>query len=513
MNSEYRLRAGEEVVPVKYGGGSRSRERLAMLVALRTEAGAGPESDLAGGDSVDSMRTIERWRAGMLDLPPLHFIELAAMLRDRPRPVETMAVAGSNPSGSSPNSSNSSDSNQSGPTPVWARALLDSLVANQRLIAHFQARFAADLAELAGSYPGLREHLATEIAINLGISEGSANRQLDEAAEVAGRLPATASAHWQGLLTGWKVTAIRTETADVDDVVAAAVEGDVLPDAPRQTVPELRAAIRRSILIRDAKGAEDRHCNAVAKRKVTRFDLPDGMAGLQVTSSAPEIAAIWDTIAAVAGLAKTAGDDRIGDQRRADALVDICTDILESGRFAGSELPQAHRRRPQIQVTMPLDALLGSASPCELRGYGPITADQARRIAADGQLRRLVCDPLSGALLDLGRTRYEPSRELADFVLSRDVICTAPGCRQPSRRCETDHTVPYSAGGSTAAANLSALCKHHHRAKDGGGFTVRRQPDGSAIWTTPLGTSVRTPPPRLWHPPDGAGPPGGTRIE
>lgn len=98
---------------------------------------------------------------------------------------------------------------------MWARVLLDNLVASQRLIAHCQARFAADLAELSGSYPGLREHLATEIAVNLGMSEGSANRQLDEATELAARLPGTVSAQWQGELTGWKVTAVRSETADI----------------------------------------------------------------------------------------------------------------------------------------------------------------------------------------------------------------------------------------------------------------------------------------------------------
>jgi len=475
--------------------GARSRQRIEAVRQLSTSP---VEPARAAGQPAD----IEGWRAALRDMPPLYFVELAEHLRDRARPSVASAASADTASDTA-----SAGADGTGPTPVWARALLDSLMATQRLIAHFQARFAADLAELSGSYPGLREHLATEIALSLGMSEGSANRQLDEAKEVADRLPGTLSAHWQGLLTAWKVTAMRTETADVGAATATAVEADVLDEAPRQTVPELRAAIRRSILRHDPEGAEVRHRGAVARRKITRFGLPDGMAGLQVTASAPDIAAIWDTIAGVAEMAKTPDDRRIGDQRRVDALVDICTDILEAGRFAGSELPKAHRRRPQVQVTMPLDALLGSESPCELRGYGPITADQARRIAAGGTLRRLVCDPRTGALLDLGRSQYEPTQELTEFVLTRDVTCTAPGCRQPSRRCEIDHAVPFSAGGPTSMANLSALCKHHHRAKDGGGFTLRREPDGSGIWTTPLGTTVRTPPPRLWHPPDGTGPP------
>ncbi|MDQ2846211.1 MAG: HNH endonuclease, partial [Actinomycetota bacterium] len=251
----------------------------------------------------------------------------------------------------------------------------------------------------------------------------------------------------------------------------------------------------------------------VARRKITRFGLPDGMAGLQVTSSAPDIATIYDCLAAVAAHAKVPGDPRVGDQRRVDALVDVCTDILDTGQFRGRDLPKFHRRRPHVQVTIPFDALLGSGSPCELRGYGPITAGQARRIAADATLSRLVCDPLTGTLLDLGRTQYEPTPELADFVLTRDQTCTAPGCRQPSQRCETDHLIPFhTAGGPTSAANLSALCKHHHRAKDGGGHSLIRHPDGSLTWTTPLGTSARTPPPRMWHPPDEPDPPDGANT-
>lgn len=180
--------------------------------------------------------------------------------------------------------------------------------------------------------------------------------------------------------------------------------------------------------------------------------------------------------------------------------MDICTDVLESGQFAGGQLPRQHRRRPQVQVTMPLDALLGSNSPCSLRGHGPITADQARTLAADGELRRLVCDPLSGTLLDYGRRVYQPPQQLTDHLLARDATCTAPGCRQPASRCEIDHTVPYPHG-STSADNLATLCKHHHRAKDGGGFTVTRNRDGWTTWTTPMGNTITTPPHRLWHPP------------
>ncbi len=78
-----------------------------------------------------------------------------------------------------------------------------------------------------------------------------------------------------------------------------------------------------------------------------------------------------------------------------------------------------------------------------------------------------------------------------------------PGCRQSAWRCELDHTEPFRpgrvTGGSTSAANLAPACKHHHRAKDGGGFRLVRTATGYA-WTTPLERTYERPNTRLWAP-------------
>lgn len=469
--------------------GTRLRAVLDQMAAELRDPPA-PREPVLLPQSIDDVR---RWREDLAGLGELQFVELARLLRDRPQPpkaaIDADTVAAKEQS-----------TGRAARAPEWARALLDSLISRQRLISHLQASMAADFAALAGGYPGLREHLATEIALALGCSEGSADRQLDAAEELGQRLPATQAAHYRGRLTGWKVTAIASETKDVPEEIAAQVEADVLPAAPRQTVPELRQAIRRAILVRDPDGSELRHRSAVQRRRVRSWGLPDGMAALRVTSTAPDITAIRDCLSALGRAAKTPGDGRISDQREVDALVDICTDVLDVGSFRGRALPQTQRRRPHVQVTMPLDALLGGNSPAVLAGYGPITAGQARQIAGDGELRRLVCDPLSGTLLDYGRTTYRPPKALADHVIARDITCSAPGCRRPAEYCELDHTVPYPKG-TTSAKNLSARCKHHHRAKDGGGHVVTRFPDGTQSWTTPLGTNVLSSPPRLWHPP------------
>lgn len=118
-------------------------------------------------------------------------------------------------------------------------------------------------------------------------------------------------------------------------------------------------------------------------------------------------------------------------------------------------------RRPLIQVVVPLNTLMGGAAPAELVGHGPIPADLARALAAGGVWQRLVTDPLSGTLLDVGRTRYRPPVAMADHVRAR----TAPVA------------VPRAAAGSATSTTTGP-------GRPGTGRPARRTCSGSAGPTT-----------------------------
>lgn len=143
-----------------------------------------------------------------------------------------------------------------------------------------------------------------------------------------------------------------------------------------------------------------------------------------------------------------------------------------------------------VYVNIPYNVLIGSDDPCHLVGLGPISADQARLITADATLRRLITDPVTGNVLDIGRTRYRPPAHLAEHIKVRDQLCSTPGCQKPAQLCDLDHTTPFKPGqphgGTTSADNLAPLCRHHHRAKDKGGHRLYRNPNGTYTWTTPL---------------------------
>ncbi|OLO64649.1 HNH endonuclease, partial [Actinomyces oris] len=68
-----------------------------------------------------------------------------------------------------------------------------------------------------------------------------------------------------------------------------------------------------------------------------------------------------------------------------------------------------------------------------------VPALTAWALAAGGTWKRLVTDPVSGVVIDVGRTRYRPPAGLADLVRARDRACVFPTCQTPAERCDIDH--------------------------------------------------------------------------
>jgi len=82
---------------------------------------------------------------------------------------------------------------------------------------------------------------------------------------------------------------------------------------------------------------------------------------------------------------------------------------------------------------------------------------------------------------------YRPPPTLREFITARDVTCRFPTCRQPSWRCDLDHSVPFHRGGRTCACNLGGLCRFHHQIKQHRLWELMQQAPGTFVWTTPAG--------------------------
>ncbi len=226
------------------------------------------------------------------------------------------------------------------------------------------------------------------------------------------------------------------------------------------------------------------------------------MAELRLVASAADVMTIFNVADEIAQ--HTRGDGpkpgepgwETLDALRADALIALIT--------KGA----AKVRPPAVNVTVDLPTLLGlQDNPAELAGYGPIPANLARLLAADGKWRRMILDPRTGDLLDLGHTAYQPTAGLARFVKTRDRTCTFPGCQRVADHGDLDHQRPYRDGdpanGGTDRANLHPPCKNHHVLKHKGRWTLRTNPDtGQRTWTSPTGHTYPIKP--IDHRPDPA---------
>jgi hypothetical protein len=239
-------------------------------------------------------------------------------------------------------------------------------------------------------------------------------------------------------------------------------------------------ATRRMVIAFDPDGAEERAKTAKADADVTLYPAADEVATIVATGDAELARTVMDAINNRAESMGRTGDDRPVGVRRFHALADL---VLNGAHRGGQSTVRA-----ETHVRIDLATLVGlNNHPGELTGYGPITAETARRIAANSTLRRLVTDPLTGDTLDLGLRAYQPSAALQRLIEADHPTCTMPGCSKPSIHCEIDHRHERHDGGRTDRTNLKPLCKMHHQMKTKKRWKVDQNPDGSETWTSYLG--------------------------
>ena len=191
-------------------------------------------------------------------------------------------------------------------------------------------------------------------------------------------------------------------------------------------------------------------------------------------------------------------------QARADLLDDPAFTAGERRAQALSALlqeatggPSGTASRVRLDVVVGLESLLAEPGRgTALLDGAAVPMEAVRDLLADPQteavIRRLVTDPVTGHLLDVGRRSYECPDRLREFIVARDRTCRFPGCRLPAECCDIDHAVPWDEGGASNRANLGALCRRHHQRKTHGGWLiVESAEDGSCTWLSPARRAYR----------------------
>jgi hypothetical protein len=353
---------------------------------------------------------------------------------------------------------------------------------------------------------------ADEVSAAMRWTPSFADGQVRDALALVEELPATLAALATGRIDAYRARVIAEETAPLADrpQLRAKVEAKVLASAETKTGPQVRAHAKKAVITAAPDVAEQRRRRARRSRGVDKpVECGDGMAHMGITGPIEGLAALWLAVDAAARARHTAAAKLADDadavvradvgktlaQQRFDVLADLGWSALQSQHMGccnphcdglSLRLGARHGRAVHLNVTVPANSLLGAAElPGELRGFGPITADAARTLAADATWRRLLTDPASGALLDYGRTTYAPPQALRDHVIARDRTCRFSTCDIDAETADLDHSRPASGGGSTSDANTGPLHRRHHNGKTMHAWRLQQHQPGHYLWISP----------------------------
>ncbi|WP_345751196.1 HNH endonuclease signature motif containing protein [Microbacterium rhizophilus] len=379
-------------------------------------------------------------------------------------------------------------------------ALVDRFVELEAQVARAraeQATLLVSLAEIAveqgrrsgseSEYDFATRSIAAELGAAARIPEGTIRGRMADAVTLVTGFPATFAALQEGRISEPHTRVIVAAGERLDDDSRVEFEGIVVSRAEGVTVGQLRSFARAVAEKIDPVPLTVRQAEAMALRGAWVSPLEHGMAEHRMIGPAATIYAIHDRLTQAAtklkATARAAGepDPRTLDHIRADVLADL---TLTGTPTAGDGLDAIHAT---IQVTIPVDTITGIGDDAAfLTGYGPIDPDTARRLAGNAATWVRVWQHRdTGALLTVDS--YTPTAAQRRFLTARDEHCRFPGCRQPARRCDTDHTIPHSHDGPTTVTNLAHLCQAHHRLKHHSPWRMRQGPDGEIEWTSPTG--------------------------
>ncbi|MGH3798014.1 MAG: HNH endonuclease signature motif containing protein [Pseudonocardiaceae bacterium] len=360
--------------------------------------------------------------------------------------------------------------------------LVEVLRAQARQLSHEQAQLLAVMAEVGYCDPHAdpdevarlaqaSDYAADEIRAALAWTRNAAYREYHFAHTLLARLPAVFTALDGGVICRSKAWLFTELCAELTDEQAQLVCDRLLPDAGRLTTGELAARIKKLVIALDPDWAARRYARAVRDRDVIGWLDEDGAAAVTGRRlPAEQAAAACARIEDLAKAAKRAGhpgrigplradiylgllDGRWAHHTREEIIADLLAqagsddtpqkpapndtsrnttpeddpDATSAAPADGDANPTAANQRVGVELRVGLSTLLGhDRHPGEVPGWGPVTAETARTLAATqrtGEWRYALTD-LDGQLILAGVTR-------ARSTIPED---HKPGTRSPAVR-------------------------------------------------------------------------------
>ena len=158
-------------------------------------------------------------------------------------------------------------------------------------------------------------------------------------------------------------------------------------------------------------------------------------------------------------------DLRSSDQRRGEALVEICRRAAAAGGAAPATAKAA------LFVTVDLEDLRTRTGAGTTTSGAPLAPETIRRMACDAMIIPVVLGTHS-EVLDVGRAKRLFTPGILRAMWLRDKGCTIPGCTAPPGWCDGHHIIAWVDGGATSLLNGALLCPRHHTIAHQRGWTA-----------------------------------------
>lgn len=346
--------------------------------------------------------------------------------------------------------------------------------------------------------------IAAEIAVATRTHDRAIQNRMNEALLLVDDFPTTLDALADGRISARHAAVIAAAGHVIADPAdRARYEDTVLERALTDTVSGTKKFAERVAEELHPRSITERYAEAIEERRVWVGDRGDGTSELGLIASTVLVHGVYDRLTqqgratkAAAVPASTDGadeaDDVVHDTRTLDQIrADIATDLLLTGAPTLDPTDTTNGGlgaiRAQVSLVIPAPTAAGLHDRgCTLEGATPVDADTARTLMAGAPAwERVLTHPIIGTVM--AADTYRRPAALDRYLAIRDIHCRFPGCRQPARRCDRDHTRDWALGGPTNACNLACLCKRHHTLKTETPWRPEQLPDGSIRWHTPLG--------------------------
>ncbi|HVV08126.1 HNH endonuclease [Amycolatopsis sp.] len=374
---------------------------------------------------------------------------------------------------------------------LTAGQALKCLAAAQREMCAAQAKMVRAMARL-NQIRRRDPTVADEIALELHITRNAAASQLALAGALVTRLPRVLAEIEAGTIDLHKAAKVHAVSSALSDEKCRKLDALLAPRLARRDATQIRRAARDLVHRIDPDGSAERAARRREDRKVQIVHEDDAMATLVAYLPAETAAASYSRIDAMARRRRKNGDVRTLDQLRADTL---------SGLLLGKSHSDV---LGTVFLHVPIGTALGvTEHGAVLEGHGPIPGTIAREILnnPNSVWKKVLTDPASGAVLDVGRRTRRPPAAVRDFVRARDRECGVAHCHRPAHHAQLDHAQRWRHRGRTSTANLHALCAHHNRLREKPRWDVLfSHATGETTITSPAGRSHHDRPEPLHHP-------------